>query len=116
MNPLARDEEAGLKEELDALAKEETSLNNLLFSITDALSTVQVRTYLSSVIISYTSVMNVYPPLHYMFKFIKLYYLVPKFFLPIAPTCSNPFKVTSPNLLTLSGISTSTAAPAPHTV
>ena len=43
MNPLARDEEAGLKEELDALAKEETSLNNLLFSITDALSTVQVR-------------------------------------------------------------------------
>ena len=40
-----------------------------------------------------------------MFKFIKLYYLVPKFFLPIAPTCSNPFKVTSPNLLTLSGIS-----------
>ena len=52
LNPLARDEEAGLKEELDALAKEETSLNNLLFSITDALSTVQVRTYLSSVIIS----------------------------------------------------------------
>ena len=52
MNPLARVEEAGLKEELDALAKEETSLNNLLFSITDALSTVQVRSYLSSVIIS----------------------------------------------------------------
>ena len=44
MNSLARDEQAGLKAELDALAKEETSLNNLLFSITDALSTVQVRT------------------------------------------------------------------------
>ena len=39
----AREEHAGLKAELDALAKEETSLNNLLFSITDALSTVQVR-------------------------------------------------------------------------
>ena len=48
-NPLARGEqEEGLKAELDALAREETSLNNLLFSITDALSTVQVRTYLSS--------------------------------------------------------------------
>ena len=41
-------EQAGLKAELDALAREETSLNNLLFSITDALSTVQVsaRDYL----------------------------------------------------------------------
>ena len=45
INSLARDEQAGLKAELDALAKEETSLNNLLFSITDALSTVQVRTW-----------------------------------------------------------------------
>merc|ERR1719278_1489287 len=41
MNSLAMEEQAGLKAELDALAKEETSLNNLLFSITDALSTVQ---------------------------------------------------------------------------
>ena len=47
-NLLAREEQDGLKAELDALAREETSLNNLLFSITDALSTVQVRTYLSS--------------------------------------------------------------------
>ena len=43
MRSPAREEQAGLKAELDALAKEETSLNNLLFSITDALSTVQVR-------------------------------------------------------------------------
>ena len=42
------EQQDGLKAELDALAREETSLNNLLFSITDALSTVQVRTYLSS--------------------------------------------------------------------
>ena len=45
MNSLAMEEQAGLKAELDALAKEETSLNNLLFSITDALSTVQVRNW-----------------------------------------------------------------------
>ena len=39
---LDKEEQAGLKEELDALAREEAGLNNLLFSITDALSTVQV--------------------------------------------------------------------------
>lgn len=38
---LDKEEQAGLKEELDALAREEAGLNNLLFSITDALSTVQ---------------------------------------------------------------------------
>ena len=43
---LDKEEQAGLKEELDALAREEAGLNNLLFSITDALSTVQVRSYL----------------------------------------------------------------------
>ena len=43
---LDKEEQAGLKEELDALAREEAGLNNLLFSITDALSTVQVESNL----------------------------------------------------------------------
>ena len=43
---LDKEEQAGLREELDALAREEAGLNNLLFSITDALSTVQVESNL----------------------------------------------------------------------